>query len=69
MDKSTYRPIRFQATSRAFKEDLDSIRTDRYYLTYKPIRLLCILFIFIEIKFILSYSCVMFICNKVYEDR
>ena len=42
---------------------------DGYYVAYKPITLLYILFMFIEIKFIDCHSCVMFaiksmsICN------
>ena len=40
-----------------------------YYVAYKPIRLSCILFMFIKMKFIHCHSCVMFamkslsICN------
>ena len=33
---------------------------DGYYMAYKPITLLCILFVFIEMKFIHCHSCVMF---------
>ena len=33
---------------------------DGYYVAYKPITLSCILFMFIEIKFIHCHSCVMF---------
>ena len=33
---------------------------DGYYMAYKPITLLCILFMFIEMKFIHCHSCVMF---------
>ena len=33
---------------------------DGYYVTYKPITLPCILFVFIEMKFIHCHSCVMF---------
>ena len=33
---------------------------DRYYVAYKPITLSCILFMFIEMKFIHFHSCVMF---------
>ena len=33
---------------------------DGYYVAYKPITLSCILFMFIEIKFIHFHSCVMF---------
>ena len=33
---------------------------DRYYVAYKPITLSCILFMFIEMKFIHCHSCVMF---------
>ena len=33
---------------------------DGYYQAYKPITLSCILFMFIEIKFIHCHSCVMF---------
>ena len=34
--------------------------TDGYYVAYKPITLPYILFVFIEMKFIHCYSCVMF---------
>ena len=43
--------------------------SDGYYVAYKPITLSCILFMFIEMKFIHCHSCVMFamkymsICN------
>ena len=46
-----------------------NLHYDGYYVAYKPITLLCILFMFIEIKFIHCHSCVMFamksmsICN------
>ena len=33
---------------------------DGYYVAYKPITLLCILFMFIEMIFIHCHSCVMF---------
>ena len=33
---------------------------DGYYVAYKPITLSCILFMFIEMKFIHCHSCVMF---------
>ena len=33
---------------------------DGYYVAYKPITLSCILFMFIEMKFIHFHSCVMF---------
>ena len=33
---------------------------DGYYVAYKPITLPCILFMFIEMKFIHCLSCVMF---------
>ena len=33
---------------------------DGYYVDYKPITLSCILFMFIEMKFIHCHSCVMF---------
>ena len=35
-------------------------RDDGYYVAYKPITLSCILFMFIEMKFIHCHSCVMF---------
>ena len=35
-------------------------KTDGYYVAYKPITLSCILFMFIEMKFIHCHSCVMF---------
>ena len=34
--------------------------SDGYYVAYKPITLSCILFMFIEMKFIHFHSCVMF---------
>ena len=43
---------------------------DGHYVTYKPIAISCISFMFIEIKFIHCHSCVMFtmkskiICNN-----
>ena len=50
--------------------------TDGYYVAYKTITLLCILFMFIQMKFIHSHSCVMFamksmnMCNdKVNYDE
>ena len=36
------------------------VRSDGYYVAYKPITLSCILFMFIEMKFIHCHSCVMF---------
>ena len=36
------------------------VKTDGYYVAYKPITLSCILFMFIEVKFIHCHSCVMF---------
>ena len=45
------------------------MQLDGYYVAYKPITLSCILFMFIEMKFIHCHSCVMFamksmsICN------
>ena len=36
------------------------IEDDGYYVAYKPITLPCILFMFIEMKFIHCHSCVMF---------
>ena len=33
---------------------------NKYYVTYKPITILCILFMFIKIKFIYCHSSVMF---------
>ena len=35
-------------------------RGDGYYVAYKPIILLCILFMFTEMKFIHFHSCMMF---------
>ena len=34
---------------------------DGYYVAYKPITLPCILFMFIEMKFIHCHSCVIFV--------
>ena len=48
-----------------------SLIVDGYYVAYKPITLSCILFMFIEMKFIHYHSCVMFamksmsICNDL----
>ena len=39
---------------------VDYVSSDGYYVAYKPITLSCILFMFIEMKFIHCYSCVMF---------
>ena len=39
--------------------------TWRSYVAYKPITLLCIFFMFIEMKFIHFYSCVMFAMNSM----
>ena len=39
--------------------------TDGYYVTYKPITLSCILFMFIEMKFIHCQSCVMFVVKSM----
>ena len=36
------------------------VASDGYYVAYKPITLPCILFMFIEMKFIHCHSCVMF---------
>ena len=38
---------------------------DGYYVAYKPITLLCILFMFIEMKFIHCHSCVMFAMKSI----
>ena len=49
--------------------EISLFRDDGYYVSYKPITLPCISFMFIEIKFIYYHSCVMFtmksmsICN------
>ena len=39
---------------------VDRVVCDGYYVAYKPITLSCILFMFIEMKFIHYHSCVMF---------
>ena len=39
---------------------VSNVLIDGYYVAYKPITLSCILFMFIEMKFIHSHSCVMF---------
>ena len=50
-------------------DDESEVDNDGYYVAYKPITLPCILFMFVEIKFIHWHSCVMFamkamnICN------
>ena len=36
------------------------VRGDGYYVAYKPITLTCILFMFIEMKFIHCHCCVIF---------
>ena len=38
---------------------------DGYYVAYKPIIFSCILFTFIEMKFIHCHSCVMFIMKSM----
>ena len=38
---------------------------DGYYVAYKPITLLCILFMFIEMIFIYCHSCVMFVMKSM----
>ena len=38
---------------------------DGYYVAYKTITLSCILFIFIEMKFIHCHSCVMFVMKSM----
>ena len=38
---------------------------DGYYVAYKPITLSCILFMFIEMKFIHCHSCVMFVMKSM----
>ena len=52
------------------------VAIDGYYVAYKAITLSCILFMFIEMKFIYCHSCVMFaiksmsMCNdKVNYDE
>ena len=51
------------------KEEVIAVDSDGYYVAYKPITLSCILFMFIEMKFIHFYYCVMFamksrsVCN------
>ena len=39
--------------------------TDGYYVAYKPIKLSCILFMFIEMIFIHCYSCVIFVMKSM----
>ena len=43
---------------------------DGYYVAYNPIALSCILFMFIEMKFIYCHSCVMFAMKSmsIYND-
>ena len=38
---------------------------DGYYVAYKPITFSCILFMFIEMKFIHCHSCVMFVMKSM----
>ena len=38
---------------------------DGYYMAYEPITLSCMLFLFIEIKFIHFHSCVMFLMKSM----
>ena len=40
-------------------------KTYGYYAAYKPIILLCISFLFIEMKFIHCHSCVMFVMKSM----
>ena len=44
---------------------LKGVSSDGYYVAYKPITLSCILFMFIEIKFIHCHSCVMFAIKSI----
>ena len=55
-------PRQTQFSSRFPQESLPShtVPPDGYYVAYKPITLSCILFMFIEMKFIHCHSCVIF---------
>ena len=46
-------------------QDNVHVKTDGYYVAYKPITLSCILFMFIEMKFIHSHSFVMFVMKSM----
>ena len=50
---------------RTLMVDIDIIMDDGYYMSYKPITLSCILFMFIEINFIHCHSCVMFAIKSI----
>ena len=39
--------------------------SDEYYVAYKPITLLCILFMFVEMIFIHCHSCMMFVMKSM----
>ena len=39
--------------------------TNGYYVAYQPIKLSCILFMFIEMKLIHCHSCVMFVMKSM----
>ena len=55
------RPARTQGTHLVgFVAPAKMVPSDGYYVAYKPITLSCILFMFIEMKFIHCHSCVMF---------
>ena len=41
------------------------VPTNKYYVAYKPITLLCILLMFIEMKFIHCHYCVMFVMKSM----
>ena len=44
---------------------LPDVKPNGYYVAYKPITLLCISFMFIEIKFMYSYLCMMFTMKSI----
>ena len=51
---------KFKVNAHPLKSYLTAEPPDGYYVAYKQIALSCILFMFIEMKFIHCHSCVMF---------
>ena len=65
--EKVFRPINWDLCRKYFdKSSWDcNILINEHYVAYKPTILLCILFMFIEIKFIHCHSCVMFVMKSM----
>ena len=63
-DKIEHQTMSYQVISSSVLEP-SSMQSDGYYVAYKPITLSCILFMFIEMKFIHCHSCVMFVMKSM----